>query len=404
MGVALIHGRVYADDPANLNGWRILDDGAVFMEGGAIYQVDHTARLLSGLSSVDTVVDVEGRAIVPGFIDCHTHVPFAAWRLDEYLARLSGTSYEALTREKGGIVRSSRQWAAASDSAIMAMARGLVAEAMRWGTTAMEMKSGYGLTVDQELRALRLIKQLANTLPLDVVATGLFLHAVPPDSEPDQWVDAVVSDLLPMAIHEGLLDAVDAFVETTAFTPDQVQRFLQAVPLPIIRRLHTNQFSSIGGMAAAATVGARAVDHLEHLTPQEIDLMVQYGMAGVVMPTASFYANRHHYAPVRELINRGVRVALATDLNPGTSPVGNLPTVMAIAVNLCDMTPEEALAAVTRHAAYVLGREEQIGSLAVGQRANVVVLDAESVGMIPYRLGHNPVYRVWIGGRELMAG
>ncbi|AEJ38321.1 imidazolonepropionase [Sulfobacillus acidophilus TPY] len=398
--VTLIHGRLYRDgDPAEAL-WQIEPDGAVVMDDGVITRVGPSRHVMRQETDLGTVIDVDGRAVIPGLIDCHTHVPFAGWRVDEYEARLRGQSYEAIARKKGGIVRSARQWQEATDAEILAMARRLAQEALLWGTTAMEMKSGYGLSVDQELRALRLIRRLAAELPQHISATGLFFHAVPPETAPDDWIRTVREVLLPAALAEGLVSAVDAFIERTAFSVTAVAQAFEALPASLPIRLHTNQFSRQGGIELAVRLSARAVDHLEYLEPDEIEILARHGIAAVLMPGAAFYT-RQPYAPARALLDRGVRVALATDLNPGTSPIGNLPTVMAMAVNAMAMSPDEALAGVTRQAAYVLGIQDTHGSIEPGRRGDLVVLDADTVAMIPYRLGHNPVDRVIVGGRPV---
>lgn len=400
MRITLVHGRIYQDrlDPDQKH-WMVEPDGAVIMDDGRITAVGPTHQLLAQESNLGTVVDVEGRAVVPGFIDCHTHLPFAGWRADEYLERLQGVSYEDLSQKKRGIARSSQQWADATDAEILTLTTELAHEALAWGTTVLEMKTGYGLTVEQELRALHLIGQLMDQLPQRIVATGLFLHAHPQSGTLSEWLETVRTQLIPKAAALGYLSAVDAFVERTAYQPDDVARAWGTLPTNLPVRLHTNQFSQIGGIELGARLNARAVEHLECLSTDEMDLMTHHQMAAVVMPGAAFYGGAHGHAPVRAILDRGIRLALATDLNPGSSPIGNLPTVVALAVNLLDMTPDEALTAITRNAAYVLGLEKTHGAIRPGYAANLVVLDSDSIAQIPYRLGHNPVHRVLVDGR-----
>lgn len=400
MRTTLVHGTLYLDaDPRSGRLWDVVDDGAIVMDDGRITVVGPTRHVTDQEMALGTVIDAEGRAVIPGLIDCHTHLPFAGWRVDEYVARLSGQSYETVARQKGGIVRSSRQWAEAADSDILAFVQSECQEAIRWGTTVIEMKCGYGLNVEQELRALRLIRKVSDTLPVRVTATGLFFHALPLDQSAEDWVNTVRTRLLPLALREGLIDAVDAFIERTAFSADQVEPVFRPLPASLPIRLHTNQFSRQGGVELAVRLKARAVDHLESLEPDELALLAQHRIAAVLMPGAAFYTS-HQYAPARRLIDHGVRVALATDFNPGTSPINNLPTVMGLAVNLMDMSPDEALAAVTRHAAYVLGISSDAGSLHPGYSADLVVLDTDRISMIPYRLGHNPVHQIILHGQR----
>ncbi|PSR20322.1 MAG: imidazolonepropionase [Sulfobacillus acidophilus] len=403
MRTSIIHGRLYLDAiPSSKHLWQVEDDGAVITEDDRIVEVAPTRQVLQSGNSLGHVIDVEGRAVVPGFIDCHTHLPFAGWRSDEYVARLMGTSYESISRRKGGIARSSEQWAEASDDQIMEFTEQLAREALAWGTTVLEMKSGYGLTVAQEQRALAIIQALAARLPQPLVATGLFLHAVPPHSTDAQWLSQVKTELLPQSLHAGLISAVDAFIERTAFSPQQVLSVFTDLSGHVPIRLHTNQFSQMGGIDLAVQLRARSVEHVECLSPKEMDLLATHGIAAVVMPGAAFYRSAHAYAPARAIVDKGIRLALATDLNPGSSPVGNLPTVMALAVNLMDITPEEALAGVTREAAYVLGLEGHYGSIRPGFLGNLVVLDCPDIADIPYRIGHNPVKTVIIHGQPVL--
>ena len=400
MRITLTHGQIYQDRPdPTQKQWMVQPDGTVIMDDGRITAVGPTKQLLASERNLGTVVDVEGRAVVPGFIDCHTHLPFAGWRADEYLERLSGVSYESLSQKKRGIARSSQQWADATDAEILALTKTLAHEALAWGTTVLEMKTGYGLTLEQELRSLRLIGQLMDQLPQRILATGLFLHALPISGTKSEWLDSVRTRLLPEAIATGYLSAVDAFVERTAYQPDEVEWALESLPAHIPIRLHTNQFTQIGGIQLGVRLNARAVEHLECLSSDEMDLMAEHHMAAVVMPGAAFYGGAHGRAPARAILDRGIRLALATDLNPGSSPIGNLPTVVGLAVNLLDMTPDEALTAITRDAAYVLGLEKTYGAILSGYGANLVILDSDSIAHIPYRLGHNPVHRVLIDGQ-----
>jgi imidazolonepropionase len=368
------------------------------MDNGHTLDVMPTSQALHSGQDLGRVIDANGCAVVPGFVDCHTHLPFAGWRSDEYVARLKGISYESISRNQGGIARSSQQWSEASDAQIMEFTEQLAREALAWGTTVLEMKSGYGLSVAQELRALRIIRSLTARLPQRLVATGLFLHAPPPQSTNEQWCMHVKTDLLPQSLKDGLICAVDAFIERTAFSPQDVLAAFADLPAQIPIRLHTNQFSQIGGIDLAVRLGARSVEHVECLSTSEMDKLKAHKIAAVVMPGAAFYAGAGAYAPARAILDKGIRLALATDLNPGSSPVGNLPTVIALAVNLLNVSPQEALAAVTRNAAYVLGLEDQYGSIRPGHKADLAILDCTDIADIPYRIGHNPVQAVIING------
>lgn len=396
MRLSLVHGQIYQN--WTQNHWIVVPNGTTIIDDGYISAVGPTSELLSQESNLGTVVDVEGRTVVPGFIDCHTHLPFAGWRDDEYVARLQGVSYERLSRRQGGIARSSEQWATASDVEILTLNTQLATEALTWGTTVLEMKTGYGLTLDEEIRALRVIQQLMVQLPQDIVATGLFLHAPPRTGSKSDWLSTVRRQLLPQATAMGWVSAVDAFVERTAYTPAEVASAFESLPANLPVRLHTNQFSHMGGVELGVRLGARSLDHLECLSVDEMDLMASHHIAAVIMPGAAFYGGAGGSTPVRKILDRGVRLALATDFNPGSSPIGNLPTVVALAVNLLGLTPEESLAAITGEAAYVLGLERTHGAILPGYVGNVVILESDGLAQIPYRLGHNPVHRVVMRG------
>ncbi|MDA8193373.1 MAG: imidazolonepropionase [Thermaerobacter sp.] len=409
MRTLIQHGRIYtvAGPSAprrglDLGRYPIYPDGAVVCEDGWIRQVGPTASLGARASSFDAVIDAGGHAVVPGLVDCHTHLPFAGWRTDEYRARLSGISYQQLAGQDGGIRYSARQFQQHSDDEILRFTEPLVAEALKWGTTTLEMKTGYGLSVAQELRALKLIERLQHDSPVRIAATGLFLHAVPPGLDAAAWVRQVLAELLPEASASPFITAIDAFIEATAFRPEQAAPVLKAArQAGLLIRLHTDQFTAMGGIGLGIEYGARSLDHLEAAAAKDLQALAASPAVAVLLPTAAFYTNSNRQPAARELLARGAALALATDFNPGTSPVGNLPTVMALAVNLLGLSPEEALAAVTANAAYVLGLERLVGSIEPGKVADLVILDDADIAGIPYRLGHNPVTQVLRWGRPV---
>ena len=412
MRTLIVHGHLYtvsSEGASPLRGpqlgtYPILEDGVILIEDGIIHYVGDLAHVPN--RPIDTTIDAQGQAVIPGFVDCHTHLPFAGWRVDEYRARLAGLSYEALSQQDGGIRYSSRQFHNASDDDLLAMTRSLLYESLAWGTTTLEMKTGYGLTVAQEWRALQLIQQLQAESLVRISATGLFLHAVPPNYTADQWAHEVLAQLWPqlMSSPSPLISAVDVFVERTTFTPAQVRPLLQAAQdAGFLIRLHTDQFSSIGGVEVGLAYKARGLDHLEALRAEEVEAVARSTSTAVLLPTAAFYANSQHQGPARAIIDAGGAVALATDFNPGTSPVNNLPTVIALAVNQLRLSPEEALAASTLNAAHVLGLDSQVGSLTAGKVADILILDSPDIASIAYRLGHNPIKTVIQNGTVVEA-
>jgi imidazolonepropionase len=344
----------------------------------------------------------EGCTIAPGFVDCHTHLPFVGWRADEFEARLSGVSYRELHGE-GGIHRSARMLADASDDEVLAFCRPLVQEMADHGTTMLELKTGYGLSVEAELRQARLARRLAEASPQTCTVTLLACHAVPSGMSREDWVRIACEELIPAAAAEGLADAVDVYVEDIAFTLDDLHAVAEAAEahgLPL--RCHADQLGSSGAAEAAVVLGARSADHLNHVSPFGIAALGDSvpATAAVLLPTSTLFL-RSSPPDVRGLIAAGAAVAIATDCNPGTSPVASMPEAIAIACSLYAMTPLEALAAATINPAWVLGFGGSHGTLARGRRADLVILDADAIRQVPYRPGHNPVRHAFVGGSRV---
>lgn len=342
--------------------------------------------------------------VVPGFVDCHTHLPFFGWRAEEFEARLAGRTYQDLqTGEGGGILRSSRLLNAASDEEVLAFCRPLAAEMLTHGTTTLELKTGYGLSVEAELRQAAIARRLAEEIRQRATVTLLACHAVPPGMERADWVAAVCGELIPRAAADGLCDAVDIYVEDIAFSVDDLRRVADAAhqhELPV--RCHADQLGASGAAEVAVAVGARSADHLNHVGPEGVAALAGGGTTAVVLPTSTLFL-RADPPPVADLFAAGARVAVATDFNPGTSPCLSMPQVIATACSLYGMSVADAIAGATSRAAEVLGMGEAVGALEVGRRADFVVLDAADPAMIPYRPGHNPVDEVWIGGERVHA-
>ena len=343
----------------------------------------------------------EGCTIAPGFVDCHTHLPFAGWRADEFEARLSGISYRELHGE-GGIYRSARMLAAASDDEVLAFCRSLVEEMADHGTTALELKKGYGLSVEAELRQARLARRLAEEAPQTCSVTLLACHAVPEGMERADWVRAVCDELIPAAVQEGLVDAVDVYVEDIAFSLDdlaEVARCASDVGLPL--RCHADQLGPSGAAEAAVALNAMSADHLNHVSAAGISALGGApATVAVLLPTSTLFL-RSMPPDVRALVDAGAAVAIATDFNPGTSPVLSMPESMATACSLYGLRPLEALAAATVNASAVLGLAPERGTLAPGRPADLVVLDGDAFRMVPYRPGHNPVVRTFVDGERV---
>jgi imidazolonepropionase len=348
----------------------------------------------------ETVFDATGCVVVPGFVDCHTHLPFFGWRADEDAARLSGSSYEALHGKEGGIFRSARHLADAADDEVLDFSRGLAGEMLRAGTTAFEAKSGYGLSVEGELRQLRLARALADAVPQRVTATCLAAHAVPRGSSEGEWIGVASEELLPQVAHEGLASACDLYVETIAFSLEHAARLNEkARSLGMRMRVHADQLSDGQTAAFAARWSFDTADHLNHASTFAVGDLAQSGTVAVLLPGATFTLRQTKKPPARDLISRGAVVALGSDLNPGTSPVRSMPFVMALACRLYGFRPLEALASATVNAAAALGLPEEVGRLAPGYRADAVVLDVPSPDHVAYRPDRDAVAAVVCDGR-----
>ena len=369
------------------------DDGRILYVGGA-----------EGLPVEPTAGRPDRGTLVPGFVDCHVHLPFVGWRADEFEARLAGATYRDLHGREGGIFRSARSFREASDDAVIDFGLPLLREMAASGTTATELKTGYGLSIEQELRQARLARRLADLAPQTCTVTLLGCHAVPRETGRAAWVRAVCEELIPAAAAEGLVDQADIYVEDIAFTLEDLEAVAAsaaAAGLPL--RVHADQLGPSGAAEAAARLGARSADHLNRCSPDGIAALgASATTAAVLLPASTFFLGAGT-PPVSELRAAGAALAVATDLNPGTSPVSSMAEAIAFACTLYRMTPLEALTAATANPAWVLGLHDRLGRLGEGMRADVLLLDGSSFAEVPYRPGHDPVVAAWIGG-ELVAG
>ena len=342
--------------------------------------------------------------LVPGFVDCHVHLPFVGWRADEFEARLAGRTYAELHGQEGGIFRSSRLLADADDEEVLAFSAVLAGEMLATGTTALELKTGYGLSVDAELRQARLARTLAERIPQRCSVTLLACHAVPRGVAKADWVRVVCDELVPAAGAEGLADQVDVYVEDIAFDLDDLARVAEAAAaagLPL--RVHADQLGATGAAEAAVRLGARSADHLNRCGPDGIAALgAADATAAVLLPASTFFL-RGSAPPVAALRDAGAAIALATDLNPGTSPVSSIPEAIAIGCTAYGLTPLEALTAATLNGGWVLGLEPPRGVLEPRAPADLLLLDVPSFAHVPYRPGRNPVTATFVGG-ELVAG
>ena len=340
----------------------------------------------------------EGRLVTPALIDCHTHIVYGGHRAREFEMRLEGASYEEIARAGGGIISTVTATRAASldDLVVAALPRidALIAE----GVSTIEIKSGYGLDIDTELTMLRAARRLGQMRPVTVITSFLGAHAVPKGMDADSYIDTVCLPALDAAHAEGLVDAVDGFCEGIAFTPAQIARVFdraRALGLPV--KLHAEQLSNLGGTALAARYGALSADHVEYATEDDARALAASGTVAVLLPGAFYTLHETQKPPVAAFRAHGVPMALATDLNPGSSPMGSLLLAMNMGCTLFGLTPAEALAATTTNAARALGLADR-GSLAPGQRADLAVWNVEDPAELSYRFGTNPLHTRIYGG------
>jgi imidazolonepropionase len=347
------------------------------------------------------VIDCEDRWITPGLVDCHTHIVHGGNRAHEFELRLAGASYEEVARAGGGIVSTMQATRASTEDALVATALPRVDALIREGVTTLEVKSGYGLDLPSELKSLRAARRLGDVRPLSVSTTFLGAHALPPEAagDRDKYISAVCNEMLPAVVAAGLADAVDAFCETIAFTPAQIARVFEAAKafgLPV--KLHAEQLSNQQGAELAARFGALSADHLEHAGDSGVAALAAAGVVAVLLPGAFYFVRETQKPPVELLRKHGVPIAIASDSNPGTSPLTSLLMAMNMGATLFRLTVDECLTGVTREAARALGRLDSVGTLEAGKSCDLALWEIERPAELVYRMGFNPLHmRVWRG-------
>lgn len=331
------------------------------------------------------VVDARGGTVLPGFVDPHTHVVYAGDRREELRRRLAGATYAEIAAGGGGILSTVLATRAASEDALVESARTRLSEMLRCGTTTAEAKSGYGLETASELKMLRAIGRLKGTQPIELTATFLGAHEIPREYRDRRadYVDLLIREMIPAVAAEGLAEWCDVFCETGVYTPDESRAILSAAAKAGLRlRIHADELAASGGSEVAAAVGARSADHLLFVQPESADRMAQAGVVATLLPAAAFFLKLGRFAPARMLIDRGVAVALATDLNPGGGFTPSMPFVIALACFAMGMTLEESLVAATLNAAFAIGRDAEVGSLEPGKQMDAVVVGGDPVDLI----------------------
>ncbi|WP_350569384.1 imidazolonepropionase [Pseudomonas sp. H26/SER47-MNA-CIBAN-0231] len=381
--------------------YSIIEDAAIVTSGTLIEWIGPRTQLPSG--EYPAVNDLQGAWVTPGLIDCHTHTVFGGNRSGEFEQRLQGLSYAEIAAQGGGIASTVRATREATEDELFASAAKRLKSLMRDGVTTVEMKSGYGLDLANERKLLRVIRRLAEELPISVHSTCLAAHALPPEykDRADDYIDLVCEQMLPALAAEGLVDAVDAFCEYLAFSPEQVERvFVAAQQLGLPVKLHAEQLSSLHGSSLAARYKALSADHLEFMDEDDAIAMAAADTVAVLLPGAFYFLRETQLPPMEALRKHKVKIAIASDLNPGTSPALSLRLMLNMACTCFRMTPEEALAGATIHAAQALGMAQTHGSLEVGKVADFVAWDIERPADLAYWLGGDLDKRVVRHGVE----
>ncbi|MBV7414324.1 imidazolonepropionase [Aeromonas sp. sif2433] len=351
--------------------------------------------------------DMKGRLVTPGLIDCHTHLIFAGSRAEEFELRQRGVPYAEIARKGGGILSTVRATRATSEDQLYELAVPRIKSLIREGVTTVEIKSGYGLTLVDELKMLRVARRLGEALPIRVKTTLLAAHAVPPEyrDDPDSWVETICQEIIPAAAEAGLADAVDVFCEHIGFSLAQTEQvYLAADQYGLAVKGHMDQLSNLGGSTLAAHFGALSVDHLEHLDAAGIQALAHRGVVATLLPTAFYFLKETKLPPVEALRRAGVPMAVSSDINPGTAPIVSLRMAMNMACTLFGLTPVEAMAGVTRHAARALGEQERLGQLRVGMQADFLIWNCAHPAELSYLIGVDQLVSRVLNGEETLHG
>jgi imidazolonepropionase len=378
--------------------------GAVLVEDGLIVAVGDSIDVIAQIPAPDSIkeINVEGHCLIPGFIDPHTHMCFAKRREAEFQLRISGTPYLEILEQGGGILSSVKHVCQASEDELYEMTRRHALSALKTGTTTLEIKSGYGLDTENELKMLRVIDRLACDGAQDIVATFLGAHAIPVTykKNPERFIQHLIDDMLPAVKTQGVARQCDIFCEEGVFSVDQSRRLLTAAQqLGMQVKLHADEVHDLGGAGLAAELGACSADHLLAASDENIKAMAQAGVVANLLP-ATAYSLRKQYARARFMIENDLPVALATDCNPGSSYTESIPFVIGLAVLNMMMTPAEALVGATLNGAYAIGQAEKVGSLDIGKQADILILDGDSPAILAYHAGVSPVAAVYKKGER----
>jgi imidazolonepropionase len=376
----------------------IIRDGGMLIRDGKIERVGPGDEIEKNVGDAE-VVDAGGHVVLPGFVDAHTHLVFAGNRLDDFERRARGETYEQIAKAGGGIWSTVQKTRAASELDLLTQAKKHANWLLRCGTTTVEAKSGYGLTVEDELKILRVMRQLKEEVPLEIVPTFLGAHAVPRELSPDEYLDVVLTEMLPRVTAEKLAEFCDVFCERGYFNIDQSRKILSAAKkVGLSLRGHVDQLTNSGGAKLMAEIGATTADHLEQTDEQGIAALRKANVQPVLLPGSVYALGSSRYPRAREMIEAGLAIVLATDFNPGSSPTPSMPMVLSLACTQMKMSPAEAITASTVNAAFSVNRGDRIGSLEPGKLANFVIFDCEDYRELAYWFGIPQTHSVYVRG------
>jgi imidazolonepropionase len=379
---------------------QIIDHAYIIVENGTIKTYGEMHHL--GNDNYDEVIDCSNQTILPCWCDSHTHIVFAGSRENEFIQKIQGKSYAEIAANGGGILNSATLLQQTNEEDLYQSAKQRLNELIQLGTGAIEIKSGYGLTVESELKMLRVIKRLKENAPIPIKATFLAAHTFPIIYKDDEqgYIDLIINEMLPIIAKENLANYIDVFCEKGFFSVTQMEQIIQAATqYNILPKIHVNQLHSIGGLQKAIALQAISVDHLETMTEQDIIDIAKSETIGTLLPTAAYFL-RMPFQPARQMITAGAAIALASDYNPGSSPSGNMNTVVSMASIQMKMLPEEAINAATINGAFAMQLQNEVGSIAVGKKANFIVTKPiPSLQYLPYAFGSNLIDAVYINGK-----
>ncbi|MGJ8684068.1 MAG: imidazolonepropionase [Nonlabens sp.] len=401
----LVQVREHTNEPlrgAAMDELPSIKNAYLFVEHGRI--VDYGSMEDFHPHPAEEVYNCEDQIIVPGYVDSHTHLVFAATREKEFEDRIHGLTYEEIAARGGGILNSAAKLATMSEDDLFNQAQKRLKLLISLGTTSIEVKSGYGLSVESELKILRVVKRLKEENYIPIKATFLGAHAIPANykNDRDGYLKLIIDEMLPVIGKEHLADYIDVFCEKNYFTVDEMLRVIEAGSAYGLKaKVHVNQFNAIGAIDAAVKAGAVSVDHLEVMTTEDYDALSGAKTVATALPSCSFFLGLD-YAPVNEMIDKNIAVALATDYNPGSTPSGNMNFVFSLACIKMKMTPQRAFNAMTVNAAHAMGLQDEVGSITKGKRANLLFFkDIDSIAAVPYHFGHSIIDRVLVNGIDI---